>query len=354
LQADFKVLLSVIARSITTKQSSSLLLGSGLPRRRYTSPRNDVALYFNKGILMTKYIVEEAAAGEAFLCLPEEERCSYKDARAVIIPFGLEASVSYGGGTSKGPAAMIEASRELEFFDETLWCEPHKEIGIATLKQPKISKSVPKALSQLESMVTQVLEDGKFPMTFGGEHSITAGTIRPFAKKHKNLAILHFDAHADLRDGYMGEHYSHAAALRRCLDFDHIELVSCGIRNISASEIPFLEANHERIHIHWAKDKKHWNIEEIIAPLKGRPVYVTFDVDGFDASLMPATGTPEPGGMFWDDALEIITAASQICTFVGADVNELAPIEGHHASDFIAAKLAYRIMAYAFLADRKR
>lgn len=303
---------------------------------------------------MTKYVVEQADADHSFLRLPVDQMCDYKDARAVIIPFGLEESVSYGGGTSKGPQAMIHASAELEFFDETLWCEPYKEIGIATLKEPAIEKSVAKALDQLEAMVTQVLEDGKFPMTFGGEHSITAGTIRPFAKKYKNLAILHFDAHADLRDGYMGEHYSHAAALRRCLDFDHIELVSCGIRNISASEIPFLESNYERVHIHWAKDKKNWNIEEIIAPLKDRPVYVTFDVDGFDASLMPATGTPEPGGMFWDDALDIITAASRVCTFVGADVNELAPIEGFHGSDFIAAKLAYRIMAYAFLAGRGR
>ena len=185
-------------------------------------------------------------------------------------------------------------------------------------------------------------------MTFGGEHAITPGTIRYFAEKYHNLAILHFDAHADLRDGYMGVHYSHASALRRCLDYDHIELISCGIRNISAEEIPFLEANRHRIHIHWGKDKRNWNIADIVAPLKGRPVYLTFDVDGFDASLMPATGTPEPGGVLWNEAMEIIRAVTKVAgKIVGADVNELAPIKGYHAADFLAAKLAYKILNYS-------
>jgi agmatinase len=204
-----------------------------------------------------------------------------------------------------------------------------------------------------------VLADGKFPLTFGGEHSITAGAIRPFAANYEDLVILHFDAHADLRDGYDGEHYSHAAALRRCLDDDavanrgeHIQLISCGIRNISAEEIPFYEANRHRIHIHWGKDMKRWDMEEIIAPLKGKPIYLTFDVDGFDASLMPATGTPEPGGLFWQEAIDIIAAAAQAGTIVGADVNELAPIPHWHACDFLAAKLAYKILALSLLESR--
>lgn len=285
---------------------------------------------------------------KGFLGLEKDDAVSYKDAKAVIIPFGLEASVSYGGGTSKGPKAMIKASHEVELFDEELWCEPYKNIQVVTLKEPEIKTPLPKALDQLEAIVESVLKDKKFPMVFGGEHSITAGSIRPFAKKYKNLAILHFDAHADLRDGFEGEHYSHASALRRCLDFEHIELVSCGIRNISASEIPFLEENKKRIHIHWGKDKATWDIKKIIAPLKGRPVYLTFDIDGMDASIMPATGTPEPGGMLWHDVIPIIREASKICTIVGADVNELAPIKGWHACDFLAAKLAYKILSYAF------
>ncbi len=294
---------------------------------------------------MTKQYMKPA---KAFLGLPDEDSVTYKDAKVVVIPFGLEASVSYGSGTSKGPKAMINASHEVELFDEELWCEPFRKIGIVTMKEPEINKNIEKALTQLEKIVENVLKDGKFPFVFGGEHSIVAGSIRPFAKKHKDLAILHFDAHADLRDGYDGEHYSHAAALRRCVDFKHIKLVSCGIRNISAEEIPFLEKNRNRIHIYWGKDRKNWNVQEIVSHLKDRPIYLTFDVDGFDASLMPATGTPEPGGIFWDDAMAIIREAAKVGNIVGADINELAPIKDLHFCDFLAAKLAYKIMGYKF------
>ncbi|MCB2081823.1 MAG: agmatinase [Rickettsiales bacterium] len=284
---------------------------------------------------------------KGFLGLPKEEAIPYEYADAVIIPFGLEASVSYGGGTAKGPKAMLKASHQVELFDEEYWCEPYRQFGLVTLKHPEINDHIPKALQQLEKIVKQVLDDGKFPFVFGGEHSITAGSIRPFAERYNNLAILHFDAHADLRDGYEGEHYSHAAALRRCLDYEHITLVSVGIRNISAGEIPFLEANRDRIHIFWGKDRELWNIEAMLAPLKGKPVYLTFDLDGFDGSVMPATGTPEPGGLFWPDAVKIIRAAAEACEIVGADINELAPEKHLHACDFLAAKLAYKILTYA-------
>ena len=284
---------------------------------------------------------------EGFLGLAPEQAGDPDDAGAVVIPFGLEASVSYGGGTAAGPGAMLKASHQVELFDDELWREPFEGYGVATLREPAIAQDVPEALDQLEALVEAVLDSGRFPMVFGGEHSITAGAIRPFARRYDDLVILHFDAHADLRDGYDGEHYSHAAALRRCLDFEHIELVSLGIRNISAAEIPFLEGNRDRIHIHWARDKANWKLEDIIAPLRGRPVYLTFDIDGFDASLMPATGTPEPGGMFWDDVMPVIRAAAEHATIVGADVNELAPRPELHACDFLAAKLAYKILNYA-------
>jgi agmatinase len=241
---------------------------------------------------------------------------------------------------------MLKASHQVELFDDELWCEAVANYGVATLREPAIAAGLPQAVEQLETLVELVLESGRFPMTFGGEHSITAGAIRPFARRYDDLVILHFDAHADLRNGYEGEHYSHAAALRRCLDFEHIELVSLGIRNISAEEIPFLEANEERIHIHWAREKAQWDMAKILAPLKGRPVYLTFDLDGFDASLMPATGTPEPGGLFWDDVMPIIRGAAQCSTIVGADINELAPRPELHACDFLAAKLAYKILNY--------
>jgi agmatinase len=292
---------------------------------------------------------------KAFLGIDENDAVSYNDAKAVIIPFGLEKSVSYSSGTKKGPMAMLKASHEVELFDEEIWREPFREIGIVTLKEPKIAKNLPDALIQLEEIVAKILEDGKFPFTFGGEHSITAGAIRPFAAKYDDLVILHFDAHADLRDGYDGEHYSHASALRRCLDDDkvkdngkNLQLISCGIRNISAGEIPFLEENVKRIHIYFAKDKKNWDIKKIISLLKGKSVYLTFDIDAFDASIMPATGTPEPGGLLWDDAIQIISKVAQNANIVGADINELSPIKNFHSCDFLAAKLAYKILAYSF------
>lgn len=291
---------------------------------------------------------------DAFLGLEKKDAASVDDAAAVIIPFGLEASVSYGGGTAEGPQAMIEASHEVELFDDEFWCEPFRQYGVVTAKPVKIKKGVAKALEQLDEQVQEVLDMGKFPMVFGGEHSITAGSIRPFARKYKDLCILHFDAHADLRDGYHGEHYSHAAALRRALDNKGVKLYSFGIRNISQSEIPFLEANKDRVKIYWAREKATWDLKEIASHFKGKNVYLTFDIDGFDASMIPATGTPEPGGLFWDETMAIIREVAKVSTFVGADVNELAPKPNMHACDFLAAKLAYKIMSYAFLVSGRK
>ncbi len=285
-----------------------------------------------------------------FLGVEEKYLKSLDDAKVVVVPFALEKSVSYGRGTKKGAKAIIKASQQVELFDEEFWCEPYKKYGVVTMAEPKIDySSVAKSLTQLEKITESILNQGKFPLILGGEHSITAGSIRPFVKKYPDLAILHFDAHADLRDGYAGEHYSHAAALRRVMDHPISTLISCGIRNISAGEIPYLEANKHRITIHFGKDRRSWDPKKIVTPLKGRPVFLTFDLDGFDSSLMQATGTPEPGGVMWEDALDIIREASKISNIVGADVVELAPIKNFHSCDFLAAKLCYKILSYAFL-----
>lgn len=287
---------------------------------------------------------------QGFLGVEDKYLKSIDDAKAVVVPFGLEKSVSYGGGTKNGPKAIIKSSQQVELFDEEFWFEPYLKYGVATLAETKIdASSVEKSLESLEKITEKLLDLGKFPLILGGEHSITAGSIRPFVKKYPDLAILHFDAHADLRDGYDGEHYSHAAALRRVMDNPISTLISCGIRNISQGEIPYLEANSNRIKIHFAKDKRNWNVEEIVKPLKGRPIFLTFDLDGFDSSLMQATGTPEPGGLMWEDALDIIRAASKIGNIVGADVVELAPVKALHSCDFLAAKLCYKILSYSLL-----
>ena len=269
--------------------------------------------------------------------------------KAIIIPFGLEKTVSYGGGTKNGPKEIIKASHQVELYDEELNCEPYKKIGIKTLRPFKIDKNIKKALNKISKVNKEILDKKLFPMTFGGEHSITSGCIEPFAKKYKKICLLHFDAHADLRQSYNGEKFSHASAIRRCLDHKNISLISFGIRNISESEIPFLKRNSSRIDIFWAKDKKKWNLNKFKKLIKNKIVYLTFDVDGLDSSIMPATGTPEPGGLLWDETLDIIRIAAKNSKIVGADINELSPIKGFNSYNFLVAKLAYKILAYRFL-----
>ncbi len=268
--------------------------------------------------------------------------------KVVVVPFGLEKTVSYGGGTKNGPKEIIKASHQVELYDEELNCEPYKKIGIKTLKPFKIDKNINKALNKMSKINEEILKKNIFPITFGGEHSITPGCIAPFAKKHKKLCLLHFDAHADLRDSYNGEKYSHASAIRRCLDYKNVSVISFGIRNISKNEVPYLKKNSNRIKIFWAKDKKKWNLNSFKKLIKNKIVYITFDVDGLDSSIMPATGTPEPGGLLWDETLEIIKIAMKNSKIVGADINELAPIKGFNSYNFLVAKLAYKILSYKF------
>ena len=277
-----------------------------------------------------------------------DNKFSFKE-KVIIVPFGLEKTVSYGGGTKNGPKEIIKASHQVELYDEELNCEPFKKIGIKTLKPFKIEKNVKKALSVMSKINQQILEKKLFPMTLGGEHSITPGCIAPFTKKFKKICLLHFDAHADLRDSYIGEKFSHASAIRRCLDYPNVSVISFGIRNISREEIPFLKRNSKRIKIFWAKDKNKWNLNKFKRLIKNKDVYITFDVDGLDSGIMPATGTPEPGGLFWDETLNIIRIAAKNSNIVGADLNELSPIKGFNSYNFLAAKLVYKILSYKFL-----
>ena len=277
-----------------------------------------------------------------------DNKFSFKE-KAIVIPFGLEKTVSYGGGTKNGPKEIIKASHQVELYDEELNCEPFKKIGIKTLKPFRIKKEINSAISQIAEINKKLLNNKIFPITLGGEHSITPGCIKPFVKKYKKLTLLHFDAHADLRESYGGEKFSHASAIKRCLDNKNVSVISFGIRNISAEEIPVLKKNKNRIKIFWAKDKNKWNYKKFKRLIKNKNVYITFDVDGFDSSIMPATGTPEPGGIFWDEALKIIKIACINSKIVGADVNELAPIKGFNSFNFLVAKLVYKILSYKFL-----
>ena len=268
--------------------------------------------------------------------------------KVVVVPFGLEKTVSYGSGTKNGPEEIIKASHQVELFDEELNKEPYKEIGIKTLKPFAIKNKIKSALDQLSKINKEIMTENKFPMVFGGEHSITPGSIRPFVKKYNEVLLLHFDAHADLRESYHGEKFSHASAIKRCLDFKNVKVISFGIRNISQAEMNFYQKNKNRIEIFWGKDKKSWNLNRLEKIFKNKNVYITFDVDGFDASIMPATGTPEPGGLMWEDVLPIIKRVCKVSNIVGADINELAPIKNFNSYNFLIAKLAYKILSYVF------
>ena len=268
--------------------------------------------------------------------------------KVVVVPFGLEKTVSYGSGTKNGPREIIKASHQVELFDEELNKEPYKEIGIKTIKPFAIKKKIEDALDQLAAINKEILSKNKFPLIFGGEHSITPGSLKPFVNKYNQITLLHFDAHADLRETYQGEKFSHASAIKRCLDFKNVNVVSFGIRNLSQTEMDFYNNNRNRIEIFWGKDKKNWDLSQLDKFFKDKTVYITFDVDGFDASIMPATGTPEPGGLLWEDVLPIIKKVCEISNIVGADINELAPIKNFNSYNFLVAKLAYKILSYTF------
>jgi agmatinase len=286
-------------------------------------------------------------ANQSFLDPVRADADRPASARAVVIPFGLEASVSYGSGTALGPVAILKASQQLELYDEEFGREPYLDYGVAAVREPPIAAPIDAALDQLERLVGSVIECGKFPLVLGGEHSLTVGAIRPLLARHKDLVVLQFDAHADLRDGYLGERYSHAAAMRRVLDNPNVSLVSVGIRSISEAEMTFIEGNGDRIKIYWAKDQAAWDTDAIVQGFRGRPLYITFDIDALDAAVMPATGTPTPGGLGYWQALAILRRACETGDIVGADLVEFAPIAGLHAFDYTAAAVAYKLLSYA-------
>ncbi|PJE58269.1 MAG: agmatinase [Candidatus Portnoybacteria bacterium CG10_big_fil_rev_8_21_14_0_10_36_7] len=280
----------------------------------------------------------------------DDSHANLKSSRVVIVPFGMEHSVSYGHGTAKGPEAIIRASHEVELFDEELKCEPYKKIGVATLKAEKIASDGEGAIEQVREITSEILSINKIPIILGGEHTLTAGVIQAMAKKYQDITILHFDAHADLRDSYLGNKFSHACVMRRCLDLKNVRLVQVGIRNISnevedGAEYDFWEKNQKRIKTYWAKDGFDIANKEFIKSL-GEYVCISFDVDCLDTSIMPSTGTPEPGGFSWYEVLKILRIVGDSTNVVGMDFVELSPVKNSIASDFLIAKLIYKAISY--------
>jgi agmatinase len=287
------------------------------------------------------------ASPDNFGSLPEEHS-TYAASRAVIFPVPLERTTTYETGTRYGPDAILAASRNMELYDEELGVEPYKKTGIATL--PAIDTqngTLEKVLAELHTTEMALLEDGKFPVVLGGEHSLTPPLVAAAAKKFPDLSVLQIDAHADLRESYQGNRASHASAMRRVVEV--CPAVQVGIRSLSAEEaeaIPRL-----RTRIYWAKDVVRAPLEDwvprVVANLSPH-VYLTVDLDGFDPAYVPATGTPEPGGLDWHQVTSLIRAVASQKKVVAADVVELLPQRGDHASDFLAAKLVYKILGYVF------
>jgi agmatinase len=265
------------------------------------------------------------------------------EARFHLIPFPLERSVSYGGGTANGPDAILEASTQLEAFDGEgipgeagIYCHPPVDCS---------GEDVDSMLGEAGRRVAACVSQGKVPITLGGEHTVTVGPVRALAKRGHRFGVVQFDAHADLRDTYQGSPLSHACVMRRVADID-IPFFQIGVRSLSAPEsvfrkecaIPFLDADRLMTS----------GYPEVLLPDDfPEQVYITFDVDALDPSLMPSTGTPEPGGLFWYEAVEGIRRVLSGRHLLAADVVELAPRPEWPAADFTAAKLVYTLMGFS-------
>ena len=272
------------------------------------------------------------------------EHSDYATSRVVVLPVPFERTVTYGRGTSAGPAAILRASQSMEIYDDELGGET-SEIGIATLP-PFLPEAfeLETALAEIESESHHHLEAGKFLLTLGGEHSLTIAPVRAARRACGEIGVVQFDAHADLRAEFEGSPYSHASVMRRVYD-EGLPSLPIGVRSLSKPEAEF--AMEAGIPIVWANELEglEERLDGLLAMLPER-VYLTFDVDYFDPSIVPATGTPEPGGGSWYPTLKLLARIFERKRVVAMDVVELAPVGGQPASDFVAAKLAYKCLGY--------
>jgi agmatinase len=281
----------------------------------------------------------------------DEEASAFERAAAIILPVPYEATTSYGGGTGRGPAAILEASRYIELYDQELDAEPY-EAGIATLPALQLTGAGPaEALAELREAYDRLLaaRPEAFVVLLGGEHSLSSAPILAWADRlsDRRLSVLQIDAHTDLRPEYEGSAYSHASVMSRIAD--RVDLVAVGIRALTRAEREYARAA-DNVHIFFADDIHDGDawMDSVIEAL-GPDVYLSFDVDGLDPSLMPSTGTPEPGGLMWYPVLKLLRRVFRERNVVAADVVELAPIPGLHAPDFLVAKLVYKMIGYGMM-----
>jgi agmatinase len=266
-------------------------------------------------------------------------------ARVVILPIPLDRTTSYVPGTRNGPHEILVASSHMELWDEETQTDVHS-IGIYTMPEMEFPfASIDDVMQEIRRVATELVSRGKFPFVLGGEHSITGPIVEAVAATYPELSVLQIDAHADLRDSYMGTPHNHACAMRRVLD--HARTTQVGIRSLSpeeASAIPGLKT--QIFYDYNMRQDPHW-IDRVVDSL-GENVYITIDCDGLDPAIMPAVGTPEPGGLSWYETLTLLRRVIESKRVVGCDLVELAPIGGNIAPNFLCAKLVYKILSYRF------
>jgi agmatinase len=276
--------------------------------------------------------------------LPPEDS-AFEQAQVVVLSIPYEQTTTYGTGTKEGPQALIAASRHMELYDEELDYEVYR-VGIHTLRELETVASGPGAmLDRITEVTRELLDHGKFIVGLGGEHTISFGLVRAYAERFPGLSVLQFDAHADLRDTYQGTPYNHASVLRRISEI--VPAVQVGIRSLSREEAAWVKARQARL-FYASEVVGSPSIATTISEALTDHVYITICLDGLDPSIMPAVGTPEPGGLGWYDVLRIVRQVAETRHIVGFDVVELFPIPGNIAPDFLAAKLVYKVLGYRY------
>ena len=276
---------------------------------------------------------------------------TFDESKAVVLPVPVDRTTSYGGGTRHGPHEILQASSHMELWDEEIGVDVHG-VGMFTLPEMELPfGELTPLMNEIQRVASEILARDKFLVTIGGEHSITPPLVAAAAAKHPGLSVLQIDAHADLRDSYMGTRNNHACAMRRVLE--HARTTQVGIRSLSTEEAEVAPSLKTTIFYDCAmRQDANW-VESVVESLSG-PVYITIDVDGMDPAIMPATGTPEPGGLSWYELLDLLRATFEKRRVVACDVVELSPIPGMHAPNFLCAKLIYKMITYRFARECSR
>lgn len=291
-------------------------------------------------------------AEEGFLAIPDEKHTEWNTAKVVIQQVPYEYTSSYLSGSDKGPAAMVEASHYVEFYDEELDIESYKSFGMVTLEEMDFRGRVDSdAIEAIEDQTSELLDSGKYVVSLGAEHTVTYGFVRAFHKKYADLSVLQIDAHSDLREAYQGNPFSHASVMARVHDLN-IPLVQVGIRAQCVEEAELIKSS-SNIHTWYAH--MLWNddawIDACIDKLSDN-VYLTIDADGFDPSVAPAVGTAEPGGLTWIQGCKLFRRLAERKNVVGFDIVEIAPRKTDIITEFTMAKLCYKILGYLSINNR--